>query len=123
MEPNELAKAFVDRYYSTFDTNRQGLDNLYQDGSTLSFGGEQFQGAQNIAAKLASLPFQHCKHYMRTLDCQPSGPAGGFFVFVTGNLQVAGEQGFPKFCQTFHLMPTPQGSFYLQNDIFRLNCP
>ncbi|KAE9448967.1 hypothetical protein C3L33_19114, partial [Rhododendron williamsianum] len=138
MDPNAVAKAFVEHYYSTFDTNRQGLGNLYQDGSMLSFEGQQFQGAQNIAAKLASLPFQQCQHSITTVDCQPSGPAGGMLVFVSGNLQLAGEQHALKFSQflfyprtflllpcfglqMFHLMPTPQGSFYVQNDIFRLN--
>ncbi|XP_058227223.1 nuclear transport factor 2B-like [Rhododendron vialii] len=121
MDPNALSKAFVDHYYSTFDTNRPGLANLYQDASMLTFEGQQFQGAQNIAAKLASLPFQQCQHIITTVDCQPSGPAGGMIVFVSGNLQLAGEQHALKFSQLFHLMPTPQGSFYVQNDIFRLN--
>lgn len=101
MDPNAVAKAFVEHYYSTFDTNRQGLGNLYQDGSMLSFEGQQFQGAQNIAAKLASLPFQQCQHSITTVDCQPSGPAGGMLVFVSGNLQLAGEQHALKFSQVF----------------------
>ncbi|CAM8884065.1 unnamed protein product [Rhodiola kirilowii] len=42
-------------------------------------------------------------------------------VFVSGQIQLAGEQHGLKFSQMFHLMPTPQGSFYVQNDIFRLN--
>ncbi|KAG6597659.1 Nuclear transport factor 2B, partial [Cucurbita argyrosperma subsp. sororia] len=41
--------------------------------------------------------------------------------FPSGNLQLAGEQHALKFSQMFHLMPTPQGSFYVLNDIFRLN--
>ncbi|CAH2049331.1 unnamed protein product [Thlaspi arvense] len=99
MDPNALAKAFVEHYYTTFDTNRPGLANLYQDGSMLTFEGQQFQGAQNIAAKLASLPFQQCQHSITTVDCQPSGPAGGMLVFVSGNLQLAGEQHALKFSQ------------------------
>ncbi|KAE9466387.1 hypothetical protein C3L33_01711, partial [Rhododendron williamsianum] len=192
MDPNAVSKAFVDHYYSTFDTNRPSLANLYQEASMLTFEGQPFQGAQNIAAKLASLPFQQCQHSVTTVDCQPSGSAGGMLVFVSGNLQLAGEQHALKFSQVFlptpclhiigplteidlfhlvvpeavldkqrsgsgelgvveiivtmidmlllvdiyqalifsiyffgqqlfHLMPTPQGSFYVQNDIFRLN--
>ncbi|KAF5195737.1 Nuclear transport factor 2a [Thalictrum thalictroides] len=34
-----------------------------------------------------------------TIDCQPSGPAGGMLVFVSGNLQLAGEQHALKFSQ------------------------
>ena len=121
MDPNAVAKAFVEHYYSTFDTNRAGLANLYQDGSMLTFEGEQFLGAQNIAGKLLSLPFPQCQHFISTVDCQPSGPAGGMLVFVSGNLKLPGEEHPLKFSQMFHLMPTPQGSFYVQNDIFRLN--
>ncbi|CAI0457770.1 unnamed protein product [Linum tenue] len=121
MDPDTVAKAFVEHYYSTFDTNRAGLVGLYQDGSMLTFEGQKIQGAQNIAAKLTSLPFEQCKHSITTVDCQPSGPAGGMVVFVSGNLQLAGEQHPLKFSQVmFHLMPT-QGSFFVFNDIFRLN--
>ncbi|MBA0648766.1 hypothetical protein Goklo_016415 [Gossypium klotzschianum] len=118
----------------------------------LTFEGQKIQGSQSIVAKLTSLPFQQCKHNITTVDCQPSG-SGGMLVFVSGNLQLAGEQHALKFSQVFfllaqpstadlifinnftnlgylyvafcyqmfHLMPTPQGSFYVLNDIFRLN--
>lgn len=121
MDPDAVAKAFVDHYYQTFDTNRAGLGNLYQDSSMLTFEGEKFQGPAAIVGKITGLPFQQCKHNVSTTDCQPSGPAGGMLVFVSGSLQLAGEQYALKFSQMFHLMPTPQGSFYVQNDIFRLN--
>ncbi|KAF5180832.1 Nuclear transport factor [Thalictrum thalictroides] len=112
MDPDALAKAFVEHYYTTFDSNRNGLANLYQEGSMLSFEGQKIQGAQGIVAKLTSLPFQQCQHSITTVDCQPSGPAGGMLVFVSGNLQLAGEQHALKFSQMFHLMPTATGSFY-----------
>lgn len=121
MDPDSVAKAFVEHYYRTFDANRADLGNLYQEGSMLTFEGSKVQGAQAIVAKLGSLPFQQCQHSISTVDCQPSGPAGGMVVFVSGSLQLAGEQHALKFSQMFHLMPTPQGSFYVFNDIFRLN--
>ncbi|KAI3983482.1 hypothetical protein MKX01_038902 [Papaver californicum] len=121
MDPEGVSKAFVEHYYSTFDTNRGNLGGLYQETSMLSFEGEKIQGGNAIVSKLTSLPFQQCKHNITTVDFQPSGPAGGMLVFVSGNLQLAGEQHTLKFSQMFHLMPTPQGSFYVQNDIFRLN--
>ncbi|KHN44448.1 Nuclear transport factor 2 [Glycine soja] len=134
MDPDALAKAFVEHYYSTFDTNRNNLANLYQEGSMLSFEGQKIQGSHNIVAKLTSLPFQHyavakltslpfqqCHHSISTVDCQPSGVNAGMLVFVSGNLQLAGEQHALKFSQMFHLIPTPQGSYYVLNDIFRLN--
>jgi len=121
MDPDSLSKAFVEHYYTTFDSNRLNLMGLYQESSMLSFEGEKIQGAQNISNKLNSLPFQQCKHNISTVDCQPSGPAGGMLVFVSGNLQLPGEEHALKFSQMFHLIPTAQGSFYVFNDIFRLN--
>ncbi|KAJ8544997.1 hypothetical protein K7X08_017580 [Anisodus acutangulus] len=121
MDPDNVARAFVDHYYSTFDANRAGLANLYQESSMLNFEGQKYQGTQSICGKLTSLPFQQCNHQINTVDCQPSGPAGGMLVFVSGNLALPGEQHPLKFSQMFHLIPTPQGSFYVQNDIFRLN--
>ncbi|CAL9764061.1 unnamed protein product [Musa acuminata subsp. burmannicoides] len=121
MDQDGVAKAFVDHYYQTFDSNRAALGRLYQDGSMLTFEGAKIQGAAAIAAKLTSLPLQQCAHAISTIDCQPSGPTGGILVFVSGSLQLGGEQHSLKFSQMFHLMPTPQGSFYVLNDIFRLN--
>uniref|UniRef100_M4EML5 NTF2 domain-containing protein n=1 Tax=Brassica campestris TaxID=3711 RepID=M4EML5_BRACM len=99
MDPDAVAKAFVEHYYTTFDSNRAGLVSLYQEGSMLSFEGQKIQGSQNIVAKLTSLPFQQRKHNITTVDCQPSGPANGMLVFVSGNLQLAGEQHALKFSQ------------------------
>ncbi|KAG7982150.1 hypothetical protein I3843_04G035400 [Carya illinoinensis] len=84
----------------------------------LTFEGQKIQSSQNIVANLTSLLLQQCKH---TINCQPSGPAGGMLVFVSGNLELAGEQHALKFSQMFHLIPTQQGSFYELNDIFGLN--
>ncbi|KAI3785462.1 hypothetical protein L1987_44580 [Smallanthus sonchifolius] len=57
-----------------------------------SVSDDEIQGSQNIVNKLTHLPFQQCKHTITTVDCQPSGPPGGMLVFVSGNLQLAGEQ-------------------------------
>nr|VDC61758.1 unnamed protein product [Brassica rapa] len=103
MDPDAVAKAFVEHYYTTFDSNRGGLVSLYQEGSMLTFEGQKIQGSQNIVAKLTSLPFQQCKHNITTVDCQPSGPAAGMLVFVSGNLQLAGEQHALKFSQVSFL--------------------
>ncbi|XP_020580662.1 nuclear transport factor 2-like [Phalaenopsis equestris] len=121
MDPDAVARAFVEHYYRTFDTNRAGLAGLYQDSSMLTFEGAHTQGSAAITAKLTSLPFQQCQHNISTIDCQLSGPGGGVLVFVSGSLQLAGEQHSLKFSQMFHLFPTAQGSFFVLNDIFRLN--
>lgn len=86
-DPDAIAKAFTDHYYSTFDTNRPNLASLYQDQSILTFEGQKFQGAQQIIEKLGGLPFQSCQHRVVSLDAQPS-VGGGLLVFVTGQLIV-----------------------------------
>ncbi|KAB1201268.1 Nuclear transport factor 2 [Morella rubra] len=104
MDPDQLSRAFVEHYYTTFDANRAGLASLYQEESMLTFEGQKIQGSQNIVAKLTSLPFQQCQHSITTVDCQPSGPVGGMLVFVSGNLQLAGEQHALKFSQVWLLV-------------------
>lgn len=99
MDSESVAKAFVGHYYSTFDSNRPALANLYQEGSMLTFEGQKIQGAHNIVAKLTSLPFQHCQHAISTVDSQPSGVNAGTLVFVSGNLSLAGENHSLKFSQ------------------------
>ncbi|XVF01842.1 hypothetical protein REPUB_Repub04eG0123900 [Reevesia pubescens] len=98
MDPDVVAKAFVEHYYSTFDAIQASLANLYQDGSMLTFEGQKIQGSQNFMAKFTGLPFQQCQHNITTVDCQPSG-AGGILVFVFGTLQLAGEHHALKFSE------------------------
>ncbi|KAK1606610.1 hypothetical protein QYE76_030283 [Lolium multiflorum] len=120
MDPDAVAKAFVQHYYQTFDSNRAALAGLYQDGSMLTFEGEKFGGAAAITNKIGSLPFQQCQHKIDTVDCQPSGPQGGVLVFVSGTITTGPGEHPLKFSQMFHLLPAG-GSFYVQNDMFRLN--
>jgi hypothetical protein len=51
-QETQVAKSFVDFYYSTFDRNRNELLPLYRPHSMLSFEGQGFQGAQQIVEKL-----------------------------------------------------------------------
>ncbi|KAF5201892.1 Nuclear transport factor [Thalictrum thalictroides] len=116
-----VGRAFVNHYYQLFDTNRFSLSSLYQATSLLTFEGQKIHGADDIALKINQLPFDNCMHFITTIDCQPSSLTGGILVFVSGNLQLAGEEHQLKFSQMFHLIPTVEGSLFVQNDIFRLN--
>lgn len=100
-----VAKAFVDHYYHLFDTNRTALSSLYNQTSMLSFEGQKLQGAGEIGQKLAQLPFDQCRHAISTIDCQPSLFTGGILVFVSGNLQLQGEEHHLKFSQVIKLPP------------------
>lgn len=116
-----VGREFVDHYYHLFDSDRSALSSLYQPTSMLSFEGQRLQGIDDICGKLNQLPFDQCHHVISTIDTQPSSFAGGIMVFVSGSLQLPKEDHPLRFSQMFQLMPTPEGSFFVQNDIFRLN--
>ncbi|XP_032235982.1 nuclear transport factor 2 [Nematostella vectensis] len=114
----QVAKQFVEYYYSVFDSNRNNLAPLYQPGSMLTFEGAQIQGTEAIVAKLVSMPFQQVLHVITSQDAQPL-PNGGIIVFVMGQLKA--DQDPPlTFSQCFTLFQTTEGSYYVQNDMFRL---
>lgn len=116
-----VAQQFTTFYYQQFDSDRSQLGNLYRDASMLTFETSQVQGAKSIVEKLLSFPFTKVVHRIATLDAQPASPTGGdIIVMVTGELLVDEEQNPQKYSQVFHLVPE-DSSFYVFNDIFRLN--
>ena len=117
----QIGRAFVSHYYTTFDKDRSQLGPLYQPQSLLSFEGANFVGPQQIVEKFVSLPFKALQHEIKSCDCAPS--AAGILVFVTGDLKVDGEANPLKFSQVFLLIPVQPNTsnFYVHNDVFRLN--
>lgn len=74
-----------------------------------------------IIEKLTSLPFQKVLHKVTTRDAQPSSPSvASLIVNVTGLLVIDDSPNPLQFSQVFHLIPEG-GSYYVFNDIFRLN--
>lgn len=94
-----VGRAFVDHYYLLFDSDRASLSALYQPTSMLSFEGQKIFGVDDISAKLNQLPFDQCKHLISTVDSQPSSTTGGIVVFVSGSLQLSGEEHLLRFSQ------------------------
>lgn len=94
-----VGKAFVEHYYYLFDNDRASLSSLYQPTSMLTFEGQKILGAEAISAKLNQLPFEQCKHFISTIDSQPSSSTGGIVVFVSGSLQLPGEEHQLRFSQ------------------------
>lgn len=117
---NTVATEFCTFYYQQFDSDRTQLGNLYRAESMLTFETSQLQGAKDIIEKLVSLPFQKVSHRVSTLDAQPASPAGDILVMVTGELLIDEEQNAQRYSQVFHLIPEGN-SYYVFNDIFRLN--
>jgi len=114
-----IAQQFVDFYYKTFDSDRAQLAALYRGSSMLTFEKEPFQGTQSILEKLTNLPFQKVQHRVDTADAQPSNETGGILVLVTGALMVDDQPQPMSYVQVFTLLPE-SGSYYVQNDVFRL---
>jgi hypothetical protein len=122
-DPDVIGMAFKDIYYGTFDENRADLVWLYHETSAMTLDGQKYHGRASIARKLMEMPFEQCEHYISTVDCQPSGPAGDMLVFVSGLLyfRFEGKELYLRFSQIFSLTLTPEGSFVIQNDMLRLN--
>ncbi|KAJ7722283.1 hypothetical protein DFH07DRAFT_288675 [Mycena maculata] len=120
---NVVAGQFVNYYYETFDNSQpeeraKNLQVLYRPSSMLTFEGTQLLGVEAIGERLAQLP--KVQHKIVTLDAQPSsGAVASVLVSVTGTLAIDGENPM-NFSQIFHLLPEAQ-SYYVFNDIFRLN--
>eukprot|EP00741_Cyanophora_paradoxa_P025204 tig00000350_g24329.t1 len=116
----QVGQAFVQHYYTVFDQDRRQLHPLYQGDSMLTFEGQPFLGTEKIVEKLVNLSFQKIAHKVITCDCQPTA-ANGILVFVAGDLMVDDSPHPMKFSQVFNLKPLPTGSYYVYNDMFRLN--
>lgn len=86
----------------------------------LTFETSQLQGAGSIVEKLVSLGFKKVVHKITTLDAQPASPNGDILVMVTGELLIDDESNPQRYSQCFHLVPEGN-SFFVFNDIFRLN--
>ncbi|KAJ1447638.1 hypothetical protein M885DRAFT_624188 [Pelagophyceae sp. CCMP2097] len=119
MSMDEVAKAFTTHYYQCFDSNREGLAGLYREGSSLTFEGDGPKiGPAAIMEKLRSMP--PVQHNVTSMDVQTSVNANAIVVMCTG--QVVIEQGKPlNFTETFQLVASAPGQYYLHNDVFRLN--
>jgi len=120
MDANAIAKQFTDFYYNKFDTDRAQLAPLYRPGSMLTFEQTQILGLQAIIEKLTSLPFEKVQHKVTTIDTQPSIASGALIVSVTGYLLVDDEANPLSFSQVFQLV-NDGTTYYVHNDIFRLN--
>lgn len=86
----------------------------------LTFETNECQGVQAILEKLTSLPFQRVEHKIATINAQPASANGDVLVLVTGQLLLDEERNPQNYSQVFHLMPDGN-SYYVLNDIFRLN--
>eukprot|EP01068_Selenidium_serpulae_P018714 Selendium_serpulae@DN6481_c0_g2_i1.p1 len=105
----KIGAQFVQHYYTTFASNREGLAGLYSDDSMMTYEDANCKGQRDIITKLKDLKFQKVQHVPIKCDYQPS-PNSGVLVFVTGDVSI--DDGAPmKFSQVFNLQPN-QGGYY-----------
>ena len=88
-----------------------------QPTSMLTFEGSQVLGSAAIIAKLKSVG--PVKHNVASLDVQPSNSPDSVLIFVSGTIQIGGDNPV-HFSEFFHLISTGPGSYYVHNDMFRL---
>lgn len=94
-----VGKSFVEHYYNLFDNDRASLSTLYQPTSMMTFEGQKLLGVVDISAKLKQLPFDQCRHMISSLDTQACSSTGGIVIFVSGSLQLPGEEHLLRFSQ------------------------
>ncbi|KAH6918979.1 nuclear transport factor 2 [Coprinopsis sp. MPI-PUGE-AT-0042] len=121
-DPQAIAKQFTTFYYGALDTNPSELGPVYRPTSMLSREGNLHQGVTAILAELGPTdPSQKVKHHVSTVDAQPSSTSvPNIIVSVTGLLLIGDSSNPLNFSQVFHLI-SEGGSYYVLNDIFRLN--
>jgi hypothetical protein len=84
----------------------------------MTFEGQQQQGPENIIGKFKSVG--PVKHQVKSMDVQPSQSPSALVIFVTGSIQIGGDNPL-HFCEFFQLISTGPGQYYVHNDVFRLN--
>eukprot|EP01041_Mallomonas_annulata_P009713 gene9713-20195_t len=119
MSAEDIAKAFVNHYFSNLDSNPQALAGLYQPQSVLTFESKQFQGPEAIVGHLASLGALAHNIPQLTIDVQMGVSSNALLVFVTGQLKINNENPL-HFSQVFQLVATGPGQYYVNNELFRL---
>merc|ERR1712113_675930 len=100
---NDIGTKFIEHFFTTFQTNREGLRNLYGEQSILSYEGhaEPIVGVDEIMKKYESLKFQSVAFQNANVTCQPLS-SGSIIVYAQGDICIDG--GSPlKFSETFVL--------------------
>ncbi|EFP12684.1 hypothetical protein GCK72_002638 [Caenorhabditis remanei] len=120
-----IATAFIQHYYAKFDNGdgmarAQGLADLYDpENSYMTFEGQQAKGRDGILQKFTTLGFTKIQRSITVVDSQPLYD-GSIQVMVLGQLKTDDDPINP-FSQVFILRPNNQGSYFIGNEIFRLD--
>ncbi|GJJ74778.1 NTF2-related export protein 1/2 [Entomortierella parvispora] len=119
------ADQFVEVYYKFFDTQRNILNRLYRDSSSILWNGNPFSGIKPYDEFYTKLPAS--EHTVTSYDCHPlptqsadPNTPGSIIVSVSGTVKYVSESNPRLFSQSFVLSPDPvNGNFYVWSDCFR----
>jgi len=115
----QIGPQFVEYYYNTFDTNREGVVALYHPRALLTFEDNQASGQEEIRETLMKkVTFTNIVHAVTKIDCQPT-PDRGILILITGRLKTDDDPPH-AFSQTFYVKAEGE-SFFILHDIFRLS--
>jgi hypothetical protein len=119
---NAAAQAFIKFYYPTLSKDCAKLAAVYKDKSTLTWGNPDGKsvdlvGPKEIGQRLMAFSKTKPEHKISSVDVQTLDN-NRLLVMVTGDVNMNGSA--IKFAQTFQLIPTDQKSFWIFNDIFRV---
>jgi Nuclear transport factor 2 (NTF2) domain len=91
---------------------------IQQPSSMMTFEGQQYQGPEAIVNKLSAIGA--VRHTVKTTDIQPTFSENALVIFVTGSIQIGGENPL-HYSEIFILVSTAPQQYYVHNSIFRLN--
>ena len=86
-EAVEVTKAFIQHYFTLYDTNRQQLSTLYRNNSCLSQEGTNCGGPQQIMERLTTLPSVKHDGNSLTVDVQCVNGIEILFMFISGQVR------------------------------------
>lgn len=70
MSHENVAKQFLEAYYTTIMKNKEQLLNFYNDKSSMDYNGSKFRGIKQIAEKIESFSFQTIQYQIDSQDVQ-----------------------------------------------------
>eukprot|EP01064_Diplonema_japonicum_P006145 TRINITY_DN1407_c0_g2_i1.p1 TRINITY_DN1407_c0_g2~~TRINITY_DN1407_c0_g2_i1.p1 ORF type:complete len:299 (+),score=62.65 TRINITY_DN1407_c0_g2_i1:48-944(+) len=119
-----VAQQFAPFFYGSLDdpAKRGGLTSMFKGESYVTIGQDLFKGTQHIAHKMHYMPqlINPTARKIEGIDAIPSPASGGFFLFIHGACQLAGEDRQQRFVDLFHLVP--EGSnFWISNLIMKVH--
>lgn len=121
MDKSQIAVQFLEQYYATMmGGNRAQLINFYTNNSSLTYGGSEYQGLEDIKDKIESFAFQTIEYTINDKDVQQGPVNNSLLITVIGQLMMDKNPNERfTFFQVFNICPNQTGGLYIHNDIFR----